>query len=152
MDEHVLPAEAVAAVKRKRQIYAPEVIEKAVTESRFHGGPVATANLNKNRPVAERVPEETVRCWLSRWKKEGAFWDEPKKRGRKNLTEKLPDNVQQEWIKQVQSVRAKGDAVTGRVAAALGRGVLAEMAPSLLERHGVEARDATGLAVGSHTG
>ena len=136
MEGHVLPAEVVGAVKRKRHAYPPEVIEKAVTEARHSGAQAAANSVNKNLAVGDRVPEETIRTWLHRWKTEGSFWQGAKKRGRKSIGDKLPDNVQKEWLKQVEAVRASGSAVTGRVAAVLGRGVVGEMAPSLLERHG----------------
>lgn len=137
MEDHVVPLEAASAMKRKRRSdYTSEQISKAVTDARYHGAKVAAEKSNAGKPVAEHIPEETVRKWLSRWKKEGSFWEEQKKRGRKNLSETLPDSVQKEWMKQVESVRQQGDAVTGRVAAALGRGVLSALAPSRLERHG----------------
>ena len=85
---------------------------------------------------ADSIPEDTIRKWLSRWKKEVAFWETEKKRGRKNLLDTLPEPVRTEWTKQVTAVRMQGESVTARVAAALGRGIVAEKTPSLLERHG----------------
>lgn len=137
MEDHVVPVDAARAVKRKRRSdYCPDQISRVVTDARHLGPKAAADKANVSLPVAEHIPEETVRKWLFRWKREGAFWEQEKKRGRKNLTDTLPVRVQEEWKKQVEAVRDKGDAVTGRVAAVLGRGVMAELSPSLLERHG----------------
>ena len=137
MESHAVPVDVLCALKRKRRAdYSAEQISTAVTEARHSGAHAAAAKLNRGLSSADSIPEDTIRKWLSRWKKEGAFWEIEKKRGRNNLLDTLPEPVRTEWTKQVTAVRMQGESVTGRVAAALGRGIMAEKTPSLLERHG----------------
>ena len=134
----VSPAAAVVS-KRKRQSYAPEQIEKAVTLARQVGAEAAAVTLNKTLATTDHLVPSTIRQWLSRWRTNGAFWTNPGKRGRPELLSSV-DGGQQEWERQVGSFRDQGAPVTGRLAATIARAVLEEKAPSLLDTHGGPAK------------
>lgn len=136
MEDHVVLREAAAVSTRKRKNHSPELIGRAVTEARHHGAQAASLAVNKNLSMAERVGEDTIRSWLGRWRKEGDFWTKQCKRGRKSIKEALPQAAAMEWKKQVDALRTQGEPVTSRAAAAIGRAVLEDKTPSLLERHG----------------
>lgn len=135
MEAYAVPGEVVQSVKRKRLTYESATYEKAVTLARHHGSLVASAKLNAGKPEAEHISESTVRTWLSRWKKEGQFWEVEKKRGRRNTLQQVA-GAPEEWSKQIDSLRAQGQSVTARVSAVVARAVVEQKAPSLLQRHG----------------
>lgn len=136
MEDHAVPREVARSVKRKRQTFDDAMYEKTVTLARQHGSLVAAKKVNADRAPEDHITESTVRTWLSRWKKEGKFWESDRgKRGRPSALHAVP-GASDEWEKQLDSLRAQGRSVTGRVAAVVARAVVEEKAPSLLERHG----------------
>ena len=129
-------AVASQSVKRSRQSFSDDRIGAAVALALQIGTMAATKKLNSGMPPADQMQEATVRKWLSRWKKEGNFWEAARaKRGRPNVLSAIPGG-QEEWVRQVDSLRAQGASVTGRVSAVIARAVAEEKAPSLLEAHG----------------
>ena len=136
METHAVSAAALESSAKKRKQCPSELIEQAVMEARHIGGQAATMKVNRNLARNEEVNEDTVRKWLSRWKKEGPFWENSRKRGRKSIADLTPSTMLQSWEEQVEGLRVQGESVTGRMAAAVGRAVLDEQAPSLLQRQG----------------
>jgi len=133
--ENFVVSAAAANVKRKRTTHPPDRIQRAVTLARQVGAFAATSEIRKFLPDDDSITEETVRTWLFRWRKEGEFWDKSGKRGRPAITSSIP-GAQDEWRRQVDSFRSQGASVTGRLSSTIMRAVIAEKAPSLLERNG----------------
>ena len=141
MESRVLPCSVVAVAKRKRTHWEQSFISSVVATARQIGAKAAVIKANVDRAVENQVSEETVRTWVHRWTKEGAFWEgEGKKRGRPTILSTAPLTVGEELRRQLGSVRDQGGSVTGRVAAAVCRAALAEKAPSLLERNGGDVK------------
>ena len=138
MENFVVAEAAVKAAKRKRVTHPPERIEKAVGLAR-QVGPLAAASAISRSLTDIAVSADTVRFWLARWKTEGKFWETVGKRGRPSLAGRVP-GATEEFKRQVDSFRAQGESVTGRVASTILRAVVEEKAPSLLERHGGPAK------------
>lgn len=136
MEAFAVPSAAAQSVKRTRHSFSDDQIAAAVALARQIGSLAASKKLNSGLPPADQMPEPTVRKWLSRWKKEGKFWEAVRnKRGRPNLLSAIPGG-DEEWARQVDSLRAQGASVTGRVSAVIARAVAEKKAPSLLEAHG----------------
>ena len=135
MEKFAVPQSVVSSAKRKRRTFPPETISQAVGLARQVGAQAAAFTVSKDHPAEDKISEETIRTWLSRWRKEGSFGEQPGKRGRRGIVDAVP-GAKEEWLRQVEGLRAQGESVTGRVSAAIIRGVLEEKAPSLLERHG----------------
>ena len=102
-------------------------------------GPLAAASTITRSLTDIEISADTVRCWLARWKAESNFWENVGKRGRPSLVGCVP-GATEEFKRQVDSFRAQGESVTGRVASTILRAVFEEKAPSLLERHGGPAK------------
>lgn len=129
-------AASVAAVsKRKRVSFSADVISRAVELSRHVGAVAAVGTMNKTLPADQQLQDGTVRQWLMRYKKDGKFWESAGKRGRPSLLVNVP-GAKEEWSRQVESLRAQGSAVTGRVSSTILRAVMEEKTPSLLVGHG----------------
>ena len=136
MEAFAVASPAAQSVKRTRQSFSDDQIGKAVALARQIGSMAASKKLNSGVPPADQMQEATIRKWLSRWKTEGNFWEAVRnKRGRPNVLSAVPGGVE-EWARQVDSLRAQGASVTGRVSAVIARAVAEEKAPSLLEVHG----------------
>lgn len=122
--------------KRKRVTHPPERIKMAVTEARHSGCTAAVSKLNKNVADDERLTVTAVENWLSRFRKEGNFWENEKaKRGRPAVLDKVP-GARAEWKRQVESLQRQGEPVSGRASAAVVKAVLEVKAPSVLAEHG----------------
>ena len=145
MEEYAVAAPVAVAAKRKRMSYTSEIISRAVDLARHVGALAAIGTMNKDIPVEQRLQEGTVRQWLMRFKKEGKFWESDGKRGRPSLLTNVP-GAETEWSRQVDSLRAQGAAVTGRVSSTILKAVLEEKTPSLLQCHGgsVKVANTTG--------
>ena len=139
MEGFVVDASVASVAKRKRQTHEDDVVAKVVELSRQIGTQAATRKLNATLPPGDHLLESTARKWLSRWKKEGAFWEKQNKRGRPSVLAAVP-GAKAECDRQLDALRAQGSAVTGRVAAVVARAVMEDKAPSLLERHGGVAK------------
>lgn len=135
MEDFVVANAVVAVAKRKRVTHPPKRIERAVNLGRQVGATAAAAQVNKDLTAAEQVSPATIDTWLHRFRKDGRFWEKEVKRGRPALMDSVP-GMRDEWQRQVDSVRAQGLAVTGRVSSTVVKAVMEEKAPSLLERHG----------------
>jgi len=135
MENFLVGKEAVAAAKRKRITHPPERIEKTVCLARHVGATAAALQLNRTLSAEEQVQVATIDTWLSRFRKEGNFWEKNTKRGRPAIIDCVP-GVKEEWKKQVDALRSQAESVTGRVSCAIARGILEEKAPSVLHRHG----------------
>ena len=88
-----MSAAALALSAKKRKRYTPELIEQAVMEARHIGGQAAALKVNRNLALNEEVNEDTVRKWLSLQKKEGPFWEDQRKRGRKSIADLAPSTM-----------------------------------------------------------
>lgn len=139
MEAFVVSEPAVAAAKRKRQSHPPDRIKRAVTLARQLGVVAAASSINKTLAATDHVLPDTLGSWLSRWRKEGDFWEKAGKRGRPSLMSGVA-GAHDEWERQINSLRQQGASVTGRVAATAMRAVLEEKAPSLLDNHGGAAK------------
>ena len=131
-----MSAAALASSAKKRKNYPTELIGQTVAEARHIGAQAAAVKVNRNLSRDEQVNEDTVRKWLSRWKTYGNFWEDRPKRGRKSVVDLAPQTLLPAWEEQIPGLRAQGEPVTGRMAAVVGRAVLDNQSPSLLERHG----------------
>lgn len=135
MDDFIVPGAVAAAAKRKRVSHPADVTEKAVIEARHSGVAATVHKLNKDLPQDKQLTMAAVDNWLRRWKREGAFWEVERKRGRKNVLEQV-DGAHAEWQKQIESLRKQGQPVTSRVSATVVKAVLEEKAPRMLAGHG----------------
>ena len=126
---------AAATAKRKRKSYDSVLIERAVSLGRQVGAEAASLTINRGRDVSDFLPASTIRQWMTRWRSEKNFWENPGKRGRPDIFTAVPAAAA-EWERQVDSFRAAGESVTGRVSATVLRAVFSEKAPSLLAEHG----------------
>jgi len=135
MEVFVVPDGVAAASKRKRTSHPADVMEKAVKEARHSGVTAAVLKINKELPPDKQVTVAAVDNWLRRWKREGSFWETERKRGRKNVLEKV-DGAHAEWQKQLESLRKQGQAVTSRLSATVAKAVLEEKSPRILAAHG----------------
>ena len=139
MENFAVAADAAAAVKRKRITHPKERIEKAVTLARHIGSSAAATQVNRDVPAGEQLTPATIDTWLFRFRKEGKFWEKGSMRGRPALMDAVP-GMREEWQKQVSSIRAQGQPVSGRVSSTVAKAFLEEKAPSVLERHGGVAK------------
>ena len=136
MEGFAVAASAVAVAKRKRAApHPPDRIERAVNLARQTGPLAAVSTMNKELGVDEKLSEEVVRQWLFKWRKQGEFWKKSTKIGRPAQITKVP-GAQDEWERQLDSLRGQGQSVTARVSATVLRAVYEEKAPSLLDNHG----------------
>ena len=139
MEQFVVDKAAAGAVKRSRSRYEPDFIAEAVELARHIKPTAAVAQLNKKLPADKQLAVGTVDSWMSRYRKEGKFWESEAKRGRRAFLDSAP-GLRDEWTRQVDAMRAQGASVSGRVSATIVKAVLEEKTPSLLERHGGHAK------------
>ena len=106
MKSFVVDADAAQSVKRTRHgAYDPDFIANAVKLIRQVGATAAVAQMNKKNEGSVTV--DAAKKWLSRWKKEGNFWEaEKRKRGRPNVLCSVA-GAHEEWERQVEGLRAQ---------------------------------------------
>lgn len=135
MEAYVVSSSVVSSAKRKRRNHPPERIENAVNLARHIGATAAIAQLNKELGDEDKLLVGTVDSWLSKFKKEGKFWESGRKRGRPAIMDSSA-GLREEWARQVHSFRSQGASVSGRTSMTIAQAVLEEKVPSLLASHG----------------